>query len=122
MRTSSRAAVWATAALFLSLSCTSDRELVSNALASRHYEAGRCAVLCCEPGTGRFDDATQKPILCVPLLAGAPPECGQFKRDLNAFLDEVGISNDTIKIGKLPKNARRRLKATQAAAELEGKR
>lgn len=103
------------------VSCATDRELVSNSLASRHYEASRCARLCCEPGTGVYDEAKGVRVPCAPLLAGAPEACPAWKRDLNTFLDEVEFSREAAELGRLPKNARKRLKATQAQAEREGK-
>lgn len=130
MSSSPRATVrTAVALIFFALGCASDKELVTSGLAARHYEAGTCARLCCETGTGVWIDAAAGAdgkvvpghvVPCAPLLV-SPPECPQFKRDLNAFLDELALADDTVKIGPLPKNARARLKAAQAAAEKEGK-
>lgn len=131
MRSSKRATVRATVALafFAAVGCTTDRERVSDGLAARHYEAGVCARLCCVEGTGVYVEAAPGAdgkivpghvIPCAPLIP-SPAECPKFRRDVNAFLDEVELANDASKLGKLPKNARRRLKETQAAAEREGK-
>lgn len=98
---------------------TSDRELVSDSLAARHYESGRLAKTCCQAGTGIWSDAENRVIPCATLSV-EPPNCPAWKRDVNAFLDEVGLSNEAQKLGKLPKIARKRLKETKRQAEKEG--
>ncbi len=106
--------------LVVSCACTSDRELVSGALATRHYEAGRCALDCCQPKTGVWDAAAGKQVDCVP-RPDAPATCAAWKKSLNALVDEVDLANDAQTYGKLPKNARTRLKALDAEAQREGK-
>lgn len=119
------------ALLLGSLSCVSDRERVSNALAAHHYEAGHCAIDCCVHGTGIFDPTagpldpkTGKPsglaIPCVD-LADAPATCPAWKKANNQLLDEVTLANGAQSLGKLPKNATARLKALTAEVQKEGK-
>lgn len=122
---------WGTVAVGLLVlgGCVSDRELVSDSLASRHYEAGRLAKTCCQAGTGVWAEPTivdgkaiaGRVIACAPLQT-APVTCLAWKIDVNAFLDEIELASDAQKLGKLPKVARKRLKATKAQAEKEGEK
>jgi hypothetical protein len=84
-------------------SCVSDRELVSEALAARHYH----------------DDRYRRECVDATPAAQPPVTCEAFRVLVNDALREVTVCNDTQKIGKLPPTARRRLKALKKKMEAQ---
>lgn len=86
--------------------CASDRELVTDGLAARHYNAGRAAQLC--------ECSTTLPATCAPKAQEATAAgCLDYARAIDALLREVNLQDSTIVIGRLPKEARARLKALE---------
>ncbi len=81
-------------------SCVSDKELVTDTLAARHYHDLRYQREC--------------------VGSAAPPAtCPAFRAAVNETLAEVTVCNETQKIGKLPPMARKRLKALRKKLEAQ---
>lgn len=101
--------------LVLCIKCTSDQELVSSSLASRHYHAGRFLLTCCSEQRASEDGGTPT---CVKVIESNT--CAAYGHAVDAQVDEVGLANDAHKFGKLPKEARSNLKAANKASAAAG--
>jgi len=88
--------------------CVSDRKFVANATADRHWQDGLYRMECCVDG--------QPGSACV-LKATAPANCPARRLALNEAKKLDTIANEAQQIGKLPKSAKKRLKAAMAKME-----
>jgi hypothetical protein len=84
------------AVLLVGGGCVSDQKLVANATAARHYHHGRWERECEGKET---------------------PPCEAFAQLVDEALDETELCNEVQRIGKLPPQARRRLKQLTARME-----
>ena len=97
----------------LACACTSDRELVSDSLASRHWHMGRWVALCCaKPGTAADGGA-----ICLAPKTPAPAGCPEFGAAVDRQLDLTKLANETQVLGRLPADARAKVKAAGKAVE-----
>ena len=88
--------------------CVSDRQFVANATAARHWHDGLYRTECC---------ADRQPGAVCVLKATAPTNCRARQLAVNEAKKLDVLANETQQIGKLPKSAKKRLKAAIAKME-----